>query len=410
LINMSTMTEGPKTSAQQIYNKSYLDEALVLSKQLDHKIGMAISLRCLADYYFHEQHFEKAKAYALQSLKITREFKNPEDEKKVLSLLSHIAAATFDFKSYEKYYWQYDSVAATLVNEELANNIKELEMKYETEKKEDQIRELKHVEQIQAMSIRQKNIINGILGGLIFIIAIAGFLLYRIHRQRQLLQQQAIRELQTEKQLLATDAVLRGQEAERARLAKDLHDGLGGMLSGVRFTFDAMKENMMMTPENQSSFSRGLEMLDSSIRELRRVAHNMMPESLSKTSLSQSINNLCADLQRSDLNIIYQEYGLEDKNFPSTVSIAVYRIIQELLNNTIKHAHASEVIVQLSFHDNRLLLTVEDNGKGWTQDQTVSSRGMGWSNIRSRVDYLKGSVDVQSTPDKGTSITITLPV
>jgi two-component system NarL family sensor kinase len=410
LINMSTLSEKPDPKYYQIYNKAHLDEALQLAHELDHKTGLAISLRCMGDYYFHEKQFAKAKEYALQSLQITRQFKNPEDEKKVLSLLSHLSAATLDFKAYENYYWQSDSVAASLVNEDLAKSIKDLELKYETEKKENQISQLRRERELQGVAIRQKNWLNIALVVLIAAILVTGVLLYRNYRQRQQLQQQTIRELQTEKQLSATDAVLKGQEVERARLAKDLHDGLGGMLSGVKFTFDAVKENIIMTPDNQHAFSRGMDMLETSIRELRRVAHNMMPESLVKTGLSQAVKDFCADLQRSDIQVIYQEYGLDTVNFSNTVSITVYRIIQELLSNTIKHAQATTVIVQLSCHDNRLQLTVEDNGKGLAKEEMNQSTGMGWSNIQSRVDYLKGTVDVQSSPGKGTSVTITLPV
>lgn len=295
------------------------------------------------------------------------------------------------------------------MNQELAKSIKELELKYESEKKESQIQQLERERGLQTITIRQKNVLNLALAGLVSIILISGLLLYFNYRQRQLLQQQTIRELQTKQQLMATDAVLKGQEVERSRLAKDLHDGLGGILSGAKFTFDAMKDNMIMTPENQKAFARGMDLLETSIKELRRVSHNMMPESLIKTGLLEAVRDLCTDLQQSN-TIIYQEYGLDNVNFNNTVSITVYRIIQELLNNAIKHAHASEIIVQLSFHDNLLQLTVEDNGKGFTKEQIASSKGMGWSNIRSRVDYLKGSIDVNSLPGKGTSVTITLSI
>jgi signal transduction histidine kinase len=263
---------------------------------------------------------------------------------------------------------------------------------------------------LQALTIRQKNIMNGILTGVVLIIMVTGGLFYRNYRQRQLLQQQTIRELQTERQLLATDAVLQGQEDERSRLARDLHDGLGGILSGAKFTFDAMKDNMIMTAENQKAFSRGMDLLETSIRELRRVAHNMMPESLVRTGLPQAVRDLCADYQQHHVNIIYQEYGLDDVQFKQSVSITVYRIIQELLNNALRHAQASAIIVQLSYHNNLLQLTVEDNGKGFSKQQTSPSRGMGWANIRSRVEYLNGTIDMNSSEGKGTSVTITLPL
>ena len=408
LINMAGTLEEQREDRQKF--KEYIDEALRLSRQLDEKIGLAISLRCLGDYYFDEGDLARAREYALQSLQITREFENPEDQVKSLTLLSYISAVDGDMAAYRGYRLQSDTLRNRLVNQDLAKNIKELELKYETRKKEDQILQLQQFGQLQALTIRQKNIMNGILTGVVLIIFVTGALFYRNYRQRQLLQQQTIRELQTERQLLATDAVLQGQEDERSRLARDLHDGLGGILSGAKFTFDAMKDNMIMTSENQKAFTRGMDLLESSIRELRRVAHNMMPESLVRTGLPQAVRDLCADFQQPHVSIIYQEYGLENVQFKQSVSITVYRIIQELLNNALKHAQASEIIVQLSFHDKLLQLTVEDNGKGLPTGQITPPRGMGWSNIRSRVEYLNGTIDMNSVDGKGTSVTITLPV
>ena len=94
------------------------------------------------------------------------------------------------------------------------------------------------------------------------------------------MQQQRIRELEKDKQLVAVDSMLKGQEEERSRLAKDLHDGLGGLLSGVKFSLSNMKDNLIITPDNMAVFERSLDMIDTSIKELRRVAHNMMPEML----------------------------------------------------------------------------------------------------------------------------------
>ena len=109
---------------------------------------------------------------------------------------------------------------------------------------------------------------------------IISLLLIRNYKNKQELQQRRITELETEKQLTATEDVLKGEEKERTRLAKDLHDGLGGMLSGIKHSLNAMKGNLVMTPENHQAFERSMDMLDSSIREMRRVAHNMMPEAL----------------------------------------------------------------------------------------------------------------------------------
>ncbi|MBK8139646.1 MAG: sensor histidine kinase [Chitinophagaceae bacterium] len=223
------------------------------------------------------------------------------------------------------------------------------------------------------------------------------------------MQQQRIYELETEKKLAATEAVLKGEEQERTRLAKDLHDGLGGMLSGIKYSFQTMKGNLIMTPENHQAFERSMDMLDSSIREMRRVAHNMMPEALVKFGLDTALKDFCADInQTGALNVSYQSIGMEASVIEQTTAITVYRIVQELINNTMKHAAAKNAIVQVSRTNGILSVTVEDDGKGFDTAVLSQVRGIGWDNIKNRVEFLKGTLDVDSQPGKGTSVHIEL--
>ena len=225
--------------------------------------------------------------------------------------------------------------------------------------------------------------------------------------KEKLIQLQRINELEKEKQLAASEAVLRGQEEERKRLAKDLHDGLGGMLSGIKFSFSNMKENIIMTPENLRAFERSMDMLDSSISELRRVAHNMMPESLIRFGLEISVRDICRDITNSGaLNVSFQAFGLNELKADQQVQIIIYRIIQELLNNIMKHAAAKSAIVQLTLRNGRLNITVEDDGKGFDPNLIDISNGMGLSNLKSRVDYLGGRLEIESEPGKGTTVNI----
>jgi two-component system, NarL family, sensor kinase len=200
--------------------------------------------------------------------------------------------------------------------------------------------------------------------------------------------------------------MLKGQEEERSRMAKDLHDGLGGMLSGVKLSLGAMKGNMILSEANTRLFASVLDQLDHSINEMRRVAHNMMPEALVKLGLQQAVQDYCDGLNESNnLKFNTQFYGLE-KRLDTASEIVVYRIVQELLNNVVKHANASEVLVQLMRHEKNLNITIEDNGRGFIVGEVDSQRSVGLNNVRSRVDYLKGQLDIKSAPGAGTSIHI----
>jgi two-component system, NarL family, sensor kinase len=278
---------------------------------------------------------------------------------------------------------------------------------FETEENTKKIASLQQENELSKLQIKQKNTINYILAGTAISILLIALLSYRNYNQKKLLHKQRIQELETEKQLIATEAVLKGQEEERSRLAKDLHDGLGGMLSGIKHSFRHMKDNMVMTSENMQGFERGLDMLDSSITELRRVAHSMMPETLLKSGLDSALKDFCISINGSGaIKVAYQSYGLENLKIDPTTSITLYRIVQELLNNSIKHSEAKQAVVQITHETGKLLLTVEDDGKGFDKIILEESKGIGWQNILNRLAYLKGKLDVQTSPGKGTAVNI----
>ena len=277
---------------------------------------------------------------------------------------------------------------------------------FESENKEKKIANLEHERELGQLRLKQKNTFNYLLIAGVSILTIISLLSYRTYKQKQRLQQQRIRELEKDKLLIVADAMLKGQEEERTRLAKDLHDGLGGLLSGVKFSLSNMKDNLTITPDNMTVFERSLDMLDTSIKELRRVAHNMMPEMLTKFGLDEALKEYCNSINTTKLlNIKYQSLGMAVRLEQST-EIIIYRIVQELLNNILKHAAATEAFVQIIKEENRLSVVVEDNGKGFDPDLSGNKRGEGLANVRSRVDYLKGQLAIHAEPGKGTLINI----
>lgn len=168
-----------------------------------------------------------------------------------------------------------------------------------------------------------------------------------------------------------------------------------------------MKENLIMTPDNAQAFERSLDMLDSSIQEMRRVAHNLMPENLLKFGLDAALKDFCTYINGSGvLKLNYQSFGFENELLNKSVSVSIYRIIQELVTNIVKHANAGSAIVQLTFSENMLLIDVEDDGSGFDFSKLEIQKGIGWRNIQSRLEYLNGKLDVQSEPRKGTSVHI----
>ncbi|RYY55778.1 MAG: hypothetical protein EOO05_19250 [Chitinophagaceae bacterium] len=225
-----------------------------------------------------------------------------------------------------------------------------------------------------------------------------------------MLQQKVMRQMETDQELLATRMIIQGQEEERKRLAADLHDGLGGMLSGVKHSFQQSR-SAMDSGIAGDPFERSVEMLDESIAELRRIAQDLGPESLLKYGISAAISDYCTNINKSEMvRVLYQPLQQLPVKIDNAKSGVIYRIVQELLNNVLKHSGAKNAIVQLSHEPDRLSVTVEDDGRGMDPELLKKSKGMGWGNIRSRIEYLRGSLDVKSDPGKGTYVHFTVNI
>jgi two-component system, NarL family, sensor kinase len=396
------------SSALERYLESY-----IYVKQMGNPYHLCGICTVLALVYHRLNQNGKALQYILQAEQLANEVGTRTDLKEIFSTRAEIEQQAGNYKSAGEYYSKALILSDSLFKAETSEKVAEVEARYQNEKKQQAIAQLEKDNQLQSLSIKQKSTLNYLLIGSVVALLIVGFLGYRnvrhlqqLAKQRDELQQQRIRELEKDKQLVAVDSMLKGQEEERSRLAKDLHDGLGGLLSGVKFSLSNMKDNLIITPDNMAVFERSLDMIDTSIKELRRVAHNMMPEMLTKFGLDEALKEYCSTVNATKLlEVKYQSLGMETRLDKAT-EIIIYRIVQELLNNILKHAAASETFIQLIRESNRLNIVVEDNGRGFDTALLENCKGAGWANIRSRVEYLKGQLDVHSEPGKGTLVNI----
>ncbi|WP_394747079.1 tetratricopeptide repeat-containing sensor histidine kinase [Spongiimicrobium salis] len=274
--------------------------------------------------------------------------------------------------------------------------------KYEAEKKDKEIA-TKNL-QLQAQEnnlLKKENQFNMALGaGVILVLLSLGLWLF--FRQNQKLKNNEITALQTKQELLKLEALIDGEEKERNRLAQDLHDGINGDLSVIKYKISSIAPTSLSVKE-KVSYTDAITMLDNAVEEIRRISHNLAPPSLQNFDLVEAIAQFCLKQNTSSpVNISFQYFGnkivLKKEN-----ETAIYRIIQELVNNSIKHAQATEALVQINNHGDRLSIVVEDNGKGF--DPERPSKGIGLQNIQSRVDFLKADLDLSSGPN-GTTFSI----
>jgi signal transduction histidine kinase len=349
----------------------------------------------LAYYYLQTKDYASSARFADSALLVARQYNMMDLKQKILALYSNLSYARQDTRQGLDYFDQYQLQNDSVLNESITNSTIHTEKMFETERREAKIK-------LQQEQLKQKTVLNYFLiaGALACLVIL--LLSLRNYKNRQKLQQ-----------LAATEAVLKGEEQERARLAKDLHDGLGGMLSGIKYSLGNIKERLVMTSDNFQAFERSIDMLDSSINEMRRVAHNMMPEMLVKYGLDTALKEFCGEIGRSGvININYQSVGMQGITIEQTTAVTIYRIVQELVNNTIKHAQAKNVIVQLhqSEEEKLLAVTVEDDGRGFDPKTVTRSGGMGWRSIQNRVEFLKGRLDIESSVGSGTSVMIEISI
>jgi len=396
--------------------RSFAEQGAGLARELEDVSGEATAYLGLGYYYLSQNNLREASKYAQLSTDKSSSINSWEQLAGAYSLHGLIALSKNQHFVFQSYNNKRDSIELLAVNDRIMKNIQDLETKYETEKKMRQINQLEQEKSQQELKLTRNRFVLITLGGVTITILIIGFLLIRGYSQKQLilkqekeLSEKRISELENEKLLEVAEAVLKGQDQERTRLARDLHDGLGGMLSGIKLSFLNLMETKARNTDDKQLLHRSVDMLDGSIRELRRVAHNMMPEILLKFGLDTALRDYCEKISESGtLSISYQSFNLENIQVGQTIQITIYRIVQELINNVVKHAGASNVFVQLARIDTRLTISVEDDGCGFDVSILDQSPGIGWANTRNRVDYLLGKIDIQSSKNKGTAVNIEL--
>ena len=380
--------------------KVFAQKSLEAANQLNIRDDIVSTTMLLAKIAMAEGHYGLAESYAAEAEEYYLQSENPPERLGYYKFMQALKHAQGQYKEAYLFADKFIALNDSFLMGERAKQFSELEARYESERKETQIN-------LQQAQLKQKNTLNYILFGGIAVLLVILLLSYRTYHQKKILQQRRINELETEKKLMATEAIIKGEEQERSRLAKDLHDGLGGMLSGIKHSLSSIRGNMIMTEQHMQTFSHSIVMIDSSISEMRRVAHNMMPESLLKFGLDMALKDFCQQVSTSGImKVSYQSIGLTDQNIEQSLAITVYRIVQELLNNVIRHSSAKKALVQVTLEGSQLLVTVEDDGKGMDTNMLKSAKGIGWKNISSRLDYHNGKLDLQSSPDKGTSVYI----
>lgn len=262
------------------------------------------------------------------------------------------------------------------------------------------------MDQTQSIDSALPLILLGIIGMLLLAIAVIVFFIF--YQRRLFAQQDKIRGMETAYQKDLLESSIEAQEVERKRVAIDLHDGVGSLLSAIRL-YVAQFSSAPDAEDYEEMVTETKEMLDSAIEQTRGIAHNLLPTSLDRFGVLRALKDLCKRIEKLnaiDVSLTYdQEY-----TFAKQQDLAIYRIFQELINNTLKHAEAS--IIQLSFRElpDTIQIRYSDNGKGLDQEEVATlAAGLGFKSIESRINLIHGKMEVTSAKGQGFQFEMQVP-
>lgn len=381
-------------------------EMIKLSHQWAVKSGNAYDI-CDTRYktgllLYYMQRYQPAADTLLQALKEAQAIGSAMLQRNLYDVLSCLETDRGNPAKALEYLNLYIDFNQEVMSADEQQQLNYLNARFDAEKRESEILR-------QQAELKQRNFILGgtllallALGIVIVLLILLGRRKRKIAHQQLTIHQQKISELEKEKEIISMQSLLRGEESERGRIARDLHDGLGGMLSGVKLTLNNMTGKHTLGDDDVLKFEKAINLIDQSVKELRNVAHNMMPEILMQKGLNTALANFFESMA-SPPNIHYQFFGTAQR-YENGFELTVYRIAQELVNNAIKHAQAGELLVELIQQENRLSINVRDDGRGF--DESAEIAGHGLINLRSRVAGYQGNFDISSVIGEGTEINV----
>ncbi len=387
----------------------YWEEAISGKYKIAPREELYVNL-ALGRFYAKRHEYEKAVEYLEHTGELLKVVKDQELERTHLDYSADVHQSLGNYKQALDYRLKIQDLADPFFQDNLdqINNLNSiLEVEAQRLKETEELRQ-QNLRDIQKSQITLRAI-------LIIALMLLGSIAmgYHFRYKRQLLElklkEERIQALQREQKLENATALLQGQDLERKRISRDLHDGLGVMMSSARMQLSALKETMQEYGKREM-MENCLRLMDDSCHDLRRISHNMMPSMLTKFGLAKALKSMFESVSNNGLVSIEHNIDFKMERLLEEVEIMLYRIVQEMVNNTIKHADASKVTFVLvsDVANNELRFQFNDNGKGFSIKQ--AEEGLGLKNIHTRVEFLKGTIHMHSQPGHGTTYTVHIPI
>lgn len=383
----------------------YLNLSLSYKRRIRNETIMSTTYSNLGVTYLAMNEIDKAEASFKKALEIAKISKDKDDLRDANDGLAMVYAKKNDLQKSLDHLQEAEKFKDSIYNIESSRAVTEMQTKYETEKKETSIKLLQKENELKDVRNRNTIILSVSIVAILLISSLLAYLFIRFK------QQQKTEEANKRMEQQRLDAIILAQEEERKRISAELHDSVGQMLSAARLNVSLLQHDNSAHLENNPKFEAALSLLDRSCQEVRSMSHNMMPGILVNTGLKDALQELVHSINSSGALKIKTDTTELDKRLAPNTEVHLYRIIQEVLNNIIRHSGATEVQLQFQKEKSELRITIEDNGKGFNVQRLKQSKGNGWNNIQTRLYVLKGDIEIDSQENrKGTVVFITIPL
>jgi two-component system NarL family sensor kinase len=378
----------------------FLKASIAIREKMDELHELAYTYNYLGENDERRHDYASAERHIKKALAIAQQIGNHKQTAEAYESLSDFYARNRIYDSAYHYALVFKNYRDSITRINQAEIIEELNTKYETAKKEHQITE-------QQLQITRRNYL---IGGILCLLLTAAALVWSYFRRSKLKQEGQLQSAILRQQELATKAILEAEENERKRIAGDLHDGVGQMMSAAKINLSTLTNEIPFTSQDQrDAFDKALTLVDESCREVRAVSHNIMPNALLRSGLALAVRDFINKIDHRVIAVNLYTEGLNDR-IDGNIEIVLYRVIQECVNNVIKHSGAAQLDLTLIRDEDGISITIEDNGKGFSLHDDTKKDGIGLKNIQTRIDYLKGTVEWDSAIGKGTVVTVHIPV
>jgi two-component system NarL family sensor kinase len=382
------------------YIERAFDDSAYLKKETQSGIRPYLAIGAA---YIKLKDYNKAEFYLNKAGDASEKNRSRTDLLEVYSILSNLYLLKEDYKMAFAAQQSYSLLRDSVLNEEKIKANASLEVKYRSVEKDKEIVTGKLKLNEQRSKIREQRLWIAAGAGGTLLLGILLMVLYRNNRQRRRLQEEKINSMAQQQEITNLKAMVQGEEKERGRLARELHDGIVGQLAAVKLNLSDVQQRYSVL-RDAKDFREAIHQLDDAALDLRNTAHNLMPELLLQQGIVASLAQYCEKMSKhAGFRIYFHLTGVLPQMDPDA-GLSLYRIIQELIQNIIKHAKASEAVVQINCHDDLVLVTVEDNGVGMGTNNQQQEKIL--KTVRTRVHILKGQMNISSKTGQGTTVTI----